>query len=129
MNDTISEMIIRIKNAGLAGKPSVALTYSKLKFAIAELLKKEGFVSGVEVIKNEAQGVLEITLAYINGKPRINGVQRISKLSKRVYEKARDLKSVRQGFGALVLTTSKGIMTEKDARKENVGGEALFKIW
>lgn len=130
MVDIIAELIIKLKNANLAGKPSVEFPYSKMRAAILETLKKEGFVKSVsEKGKNVAKS-LEVELVYEEGNtPKIQGVEQISKYSRRVYQKASEVKSVRNSFGALILTTPKGVMSGKEARKENVGGEALFKIW
>jgi len=129
MNDPIADMIIRIKNAGEAEKESLLLPYSKLKFAIAELLQKEGYVKDVTKKGKKITNLIEIGLIYEDGVPRINGAERVSRFSRRVYHKAKDIKKVVQGFGMLVLTTPKGVMGDKQAKKENVGGEALFRIW
>ena len=133
--DPIADMIIRLKNAGGAHKSSVLVPYSKLKFAIATLLAREGFTSGVTRRTRRGKKMLECTLhpgasAESAGQgPRISGVRRVSKLSRRVYIGASDIRRVKQGFGRLVLTTPKGIMTGEEARKAHVGGEALFTIW
>lgn len=128
--DKIANMLIMLKNAGMAGKETVVIPHSNLKQAIAECLMKGGFVASVS--KKTTQGekqALEITLVRSGKSPRITQVERISKPSKRVYIKAKDLKPVRQGFGLMVLSTPKGVLTAKDAKKELVGGEALFRIW
>jgi len=127
--DSISNMIIAIKNAGLVNKESVLIPYSKIKNAIALCLKKEGYVS--EVSKKVKGGInfIEIGLIYVNDKPKIQEVSRMSKQSKRVYLGMKDIHSVRNGSGLLVLSTPKGILSGKEARKEQVGGEALFKLW
>ncbi|MFA6273863.1 MAG: 30S ribosomal protein S8 [Candidatus Paceibacterota bacterium] len=127
--DSISNMIIMMKNASLADKESVALPYSKIKNAIAECLKKEGYISEVSKKVKKGQPVLEIKLIYTEKKPRITEVERISKQSRRVYFGMKDIHTVRNGSGLLVLSTPKGILSGKEARKEQVGGEALFKIW
>lgn len=129
MKDTIADMIIRIKNAGMAEKPSVLISYSKMKFAITELLKREGYIKDYSKKGKKVTKFIEIGLLYEDGKPKIQGIERISKFSRRIYQKAKKLRPVRQGFGTLVLTTPKGILSDKEAKKENVGGEALFKIW
>jgi len=127
--DSISNMIIMIKNGSLAGKESVVFPYSKIKNAIAECLKKEGYVSDLSKKIKNGQPMLEVKLIYVEGKPRITEVERISKQSRRVYYGMKDIHSVRSGSGLLVLSTPKGILSGKDARKEQVGGEALFRIW
>ena len=129
MNDPISDMIIRIKNASDSKKESVVFPYSKLKLAILDTLMKSGFIvsfgkKGKKVVK-----FIEVVIAYDENGPKIHGLQRISKTSKRVYQKAKDIRSVKSGFGVLILSTPKGIITDKTARTEKVGGEALFKIW
>lgn len=133
--DTIANALIQIKNAGDAGKKTVSVPFSKLKMAILDLLVKEGYVEsavkkGKKVIKS-----IEVAVKYHDteaGKkliPRINGVSRVSKLSRRVYLGAGEIKPVLSGKGLLILSTPKGILTGEQARKEKVGGEALFKIW
>ena len=132
--DSISNMLIMIKNGSQAGKESVFVPYSKIKNAIAECLKKEGYIAGfskkvsIKSGKNKQPG-LEIELVYIENRPRITDVERISKQSRRVYFGMKDIHGVRNGSGLLVLSTSKGILSGKEARKEQVGGEALFRVW
>lgn len=118
-----------IKNGNFAGKKSVLMPYSKMKNAIGECLKKEGYLSDVAKKVRKGQPMLEAVLVYVNKKPRITKVERISKQSCRVYFKIKDIRSVRSGTGLLVLSTPKGILTGKEARQAQVGGEALFKIW
>ena len=118
-----------MKNAGLAGKGSVIFPYSKLKNAIAVCLEKEGYVSGISKKIKKGVPMLEVGLIYIDQKPKISEAERISKQSRRVYYGMKDIHSVRNGSGLLVLSTPKGIMSGKQARKEQVGGEALFKLW
>ncbi len=122
-------MIIMLKNASLAGKAEVAVPYSKLKNAIAVCLEKEGYVNGVAKKTKKGLPVIEMTLVYVDKKPRISDVERVSKQSKRVYFGMKDIHTVKSGTGVLVLSTPKGILSGRDARKEQVGGEALFKIW
>jgi len=127
--DSISNMIIMMKNASLAGKETVSFPYSKMKNAIAECLKKEGYVGAVSKKVKGGLPILEVALVYIDKKPKIVEVERMSKQSKRVYFGMKDIHQVKSGFGLLVLSTPKGILSGKDARKEQVGGEALFKVW
>lgn len=129
VNDPISDLIIQIKNANTAGKRVITLPYSKMKESIAEVLQKEGFVAGVEKKGKAPILSLDVTLAYEGTEPKVQGVQRISKLSKRMYQGFADIKPVRNGYGRVVLTTPQGIMTDVQARKQKVGGEVLFKIW
>ena len=129
MVDPISQIIINIKNANVAGKASTTFPYSKLKESIFEVLKREGFIKDFSKKGKKIIKTIEVELAYIDGKPRIEGVQQISKNSRRSYAKAKEIKPVLNGYGCLILTTPMGILTDKEARKEKVGGEVLFKIW
>lgn len=127
--DSISNMLIIIKNGSLAGKESVSFPYSKLKAAIAECLKKESYVRKVSKKVQKGFPVLEVELVYVDKKPKICQVERISKQSCRVYFGVKDIHKVRNGSGLLVLSTPKGILSGHDARREQVGGEALFRLW
>jgi small subunit ribosomal protein S8 len=129
MVDPISQIIINIKNANVARKATTTLPYSKLKESVLAVLKREGFIKDFSKKGKKVIKTLEIELIYVDGKPRIEGVQQISKQSRRTYTKAKELKSVLNGYGALILTTPNGIMTDKEAKKAKVGGEVLFKIW
>ncbi len=127
--DRIADMLITIKNAGIAGHETVTVPYSKLKHSIAAVLEKEGFVKGVAKKTKKNHPVLEIGIEYKNSKPRIHDLVRVSKPSRRLYYGVKDIRPVKNGHGLLVLSTPKGILTDKEAKKELVGGEALFKIW
>ncbi len=128
--DPIADLITRIKNAGDAGQTSLSLPFSKLKQEIAELLKREGFLSDVAKYGKKAKKTLDISLKYTAaGNPEVTGVTRISRLSKRVYMKSSEIRPVKYGQGLIILSTPKGLKTGEEARKEHVGGEALFKIW
>jgi len=127
--DSISNMIIMMKNASLAGNESVAFPHSKVKNAILDCLKKEGYISDFSKKVKKNGTIFEVKLIYVAGKPKITEVQRISKQSRRVYFGMKDIHPVRNGSGILVLSTPKGILSGKEARREQVGGEALFKIW
>jgi len=118
-----------LKNGNLAGKESVLLPASKVKYAILQCLKKEGYISEVTKKTRKDHPALEAKLVYVDKKPRITQVERISKQSKRVYFGIKDIHKVRNGSGLLVLSTPKGILSGKEARAGQVGGEALFKIW
>ncbi len=128
--DPISNMLTTIKNGALVAKRSVSVPFSSIKLAIAECLKTEGFIANVSK-KTEKNNVpiIEIELAYPLGKSRISDVKRISKPSRRVYMGVREIHAVKNGHGITVFSTPKGIMSDKQARKEQVGGEALFMIW
>jgi len=130
VNDTIGDFIIRLKNAGAVKKESVSVPFSALKLAVAEKLKDAGFVASIDKKGKKVRKTLDVVLKYdTEGIHVIHGVKRISKPGRRVYRNAREIMPVRYGHGTLVLSTPKGILTDKEARKENVGGEALFEIW
>lgn len=129
VGDPISDLIIQIKNAGLVGKPFVVVPYSKLKHAVADLLVKEGYIESVLKKGKKVKKSLEITLNYTDGKHKIKGVERISKLSQRVYVRTSNIPQIKGGNGTLVLSTPNGVMTDREAREKHVGGEMLFKIW
>lgn len=127
--DTLSNMLNGIKNANRALRESVLVPQSKLSLAIAEKLSKEGFVGTVAKKTRQGRPVLEISLIAKDRQPRINDVKRISKSSRRMYMGVHDIKPTRGGSGMTVLSTPKGLLTDKEARKEHVGGEVLFSIW
>ncbi len=127
--DSIANLITSIKNASAVGKETVVVPYSRMKESILAILEKEGYVKSVAKKGKKLSKTLEVTLVYDDYGSRIKGIERMSKLSKRSYSGAQDLKPVKQGHGVMVLTTSKGIMTDAMARKEKVGGELLFKVW
>ena len=118
-----------MKNGSLAGLDSVSFPYSKMKDAIGECLKKAGYISEVTKKIKKDVPMLEVKLLYVDKKPRITEVERISKQSRRIYFGVKDIHTVRSGSGLLVLSTPKGILSGKEAMKEQVGGEALFRIW
>lgn len=128
--DQISNMIITMKNGAMISKRSVVVPFSAVKMAIAQCLKDHGFIENVskKTEKNNVP-VLEIELAYPNGVSKISDVKRISKPSRRVYMGVRDIHIVKNGRGITVFSTPKGILSNKQAHKEQVGGEALFMIW
>ena len=128
--DVIGDLIIRLKNAGAIGKASISVPYSAYKMAVAEKLKDAGYVAGVEKKGKKVKKTLDVTLKYnAAGEHAIAGVKRVSKPGRRMYKSVNDINSVRYGHGNLFLSTPKGIRTDKEARKEKVGGEALFEIW
>jgi len=127
--DPIADMLVQIKNAGAVGKESITVPYSKLKHSIADVLMKEGMVSAVSKTGKKVKKNLEIGLVYNDGVPKINDLKRVSKVSRRIYKGFKDLISVRQGHGMLIISTPKGILTDKEAKKAKVGGEVLFKVW
>ncbi len=130
MQDQISNMIISMKNATMVSKPTVVVPFSKLKYAIAQCLKEQGFIANAskKTEKNNVS-VLEIELLYPNGETKIHDVKRMSKQSRRMYIGVKELRPVKNGHGISVLSTPKGILSDKQARKEMVGGEVLFTMW
>ena len=129
-SDPIADMLTRIRNAANAKFNSVDVPGSKLKIEMAKTLKDEGFIRNYKFLKDGKQGILRIYLKYGSGNANvIYGLERISKPSRRVYVRSKDIKPVFNGMGISILSTSKGIMTDKKARKENVGGEILCNIW
>jgi len=127
--DKIGDMLVTIKNGGNAGKSSVQIPYSGYKMNIARALFQEGYIKSYSQKDTKKGGVLEIDLLTKDEKPRISEVKRISKPSRRLYTNAKDIRTVKQGHGAIFLSTPKGILTGKQARKELVGGEMLFEIF
>ena len=127
VTDPISDFIIRIKNAGRVHKESVSLPYSKLKEAIANVLVAEGYLKSAS--KKKSGISLDVVLNYHNGESKIKEVQRISKSSRRIYKGFEDIHPTKGGFGKTIFSTPKGILTDRQAIRERVGGEVLFKIW
>lgn len=128
--DKISNLIIGIKNAGAVNKENASVPYSDFKMEIANVLKKEGFIKTASKKGKKTEKTIEIGIAYLkDNTPRVINVDRISKPSKRIYLGVNDIRPVKGGKGVLVLSTPKGILTDKEAKAQNVGGEALFKIW
>lgn len=127
--DPIANMITQLKNAGSAGRESVVVPFSQIKENIAKVLMSEGFVKSVEKKEVKGRPVLLIGVFLENRIPKIKGVQRLSKTSKRVYKKSSEIRPVKNGYGALVLSTPKGVMSGREAKKQKLGGEVLFSIW
>ena len=130
VSDPVGDFIIRIKNASSVGKEKVTAPHSKLRLAIAEVLQKHGYIKSVHKKGKKVQKTIEVELRYEKDNTSyIHGVERVSKLGRRVYRKASEIHPIKYGKGLLILSTPKGILTGDEARKENVGGEVLFKIW
>ena len=130
VNDPIADMLTRIRNAQIAKHDVVVLPASNTKKAIAKILLAEGYVKSVDFIDEAPQGSIKIALKYVNGKqPVIAGLKRISKPGLRVYASHEELPKVLGGLGIAIISTSKGLMTDKEARKEMIGGEVLAYIW
>ena len=130
VTDTIADMLTRIRNANAMRYTEVKVPASKLKLELARILKEEGFITDYKVLEETAQGMILITLKYGPKKDRvITGLKRISKPGLRVYAKKEEVPKVLNGLGIAIISTSKGIMTDKEARKQNLGGEVLAYVW
>lgn len=128
ITDSIGDLIIQLKNASRVGKESIAIPASNLKEAVANALLRAGFVGAVSR-KSKNSRSLEIKLAYdANKSPKINDVKRISKPSRRIYQGSTEIRPFKNGFGTTIISTSKGILSDKEAIKQKVGGEVMFKI-
>ena len=130
ISDVIADMLTRIRNANNAKHETVDVPASNMKKAIADILKEEGYIAGYQIVEDGKQGVIRITLKYGRGKQRvIQGLRRISKPGLRIYSNCEDMPKVMNGLGSAIVSTSKGIMTDKKARELNVGGEVLAFVW
>ncbi|WP_044641892.1 30S ribosomal protein S8 [Risungbinella massiliensis] len=130
MSDPIADMLTRIRNANMVRHEALELPASRVKREIAEILKREGFIRDAEFIEDNKQGILRIFLKYgSNNEKVITGLKRISKPGLRVYAKSTEIPRVLRGLGIAILSTNKGVMTDKEARQQNVGGEVLAYVW
>ncbi|MEI6345726.1 MAG: 30S ribosomal protein S8 [bacterium] len=129
VRDTLSDYISNIKNAAASQKELVTLPYSNLLMAVTDVLETEGYVKNTTKKGKKGIKSVEIKLVYAGNLARIHGAERISKPSKRIYAGSTDLPRVKNGFGLIIVSTSKGVMTDVQARKDGLGGELLFKIW
>ena len=130
ITDPIADMLTRIRNANSAKHETVDIPASNMKKAIAEILLTEGYVKSYQVIEDGKQGVIRVALKYGNNKEKvISGLKRVSKPGLRIYAGAEELPKVLKGLGIAIISTSKGIMTDKEARKQNIGGEVLAFVW
>ncbi|HMO79033.1 MAG TPA: 30S ribosomal protein S8 [Candidatus Paceibacterota bacterium] len=128
VGDSISNLINGLKIASIAKKDSVSISSSKMIENVLNTLKKSGFISDFKV-SGEKKKTVKIDLLYVDGEPKIKGVKRVSKYSKRIYKKTKELRPVKSNYGVSIMTTQKGIMTGAEAKKANIGGEILFEIW
>ena len=129
MTDPIADMLNRIRNAQAVLKETVDIPLSNLRYEVAKILEKGGFVARVEKKGKKTKKVIEITLKYNEKVPAISGLKRISKPGQRIYKRAKELKPVKGGYGIAIISTSKGLMTNKGARKQKLGGEVICEIW
>ena len=130
ITDPIADMLTRIRNANSAKHETVDIPASNMKKAIAQILLDEGYIASYKVIDDEKQGVIRVTLKYTENKAQvITGLRRVSKPGLRIYSNVEDMPKVMKGLGLAIVSTSKGIMTDREARKQNVGGEVLAFVW
>ncbi len=130
MSDPIADMLTRIRNGAKAEFAKVDIPGSKLKIELARVLKEQGYIKNHKFLEDDKQGVLRVYLKYVGeSEPAIHGLQRVSKPGCRVYTKSKEVQPVLNGLGISIVSTSKGLMTDKQAKKENVGGEVLCNIW
>jgi len=129
-SDPIADMLTIIRNGGKAGLSKVDIPGSKIKLEVVRVLKKQGYIKEYKFLENQTQGVIRVALKYVSeGKPTIFGIQRVSKPSCRVYAKSKNIKPVLNGLGISIISTSKGLMTDKQAKEAKVGGEILCNVW
>ena len=130
MTDPIADMLTRIRNANMVGHESVDVPASKMKKSIAEILLNEGYIKGYDLIEDNKQGIIRIQMKYGQNKERvITGIKKISKPGLRVYAKTEDIPRVLGGLGIAIVSTSQGVITDKEARKRNIGGEVICYVW
>ena len=130
ITDVIADMLTRIRNANSAKHESVDIPASGVKKAIADILAEEGYINGYQIIEDGKQGIIRVSLKYGAGKKRvIQGLRRVSKPGLRIYTSCEDMPRVMNGLGIAIISTSKGIMTDKKDRKQNIGGEVLAFVW
>ncbi|MDD6265031.1 MAG: 30S ribosomal protein S8 [Clostridia bacterium] len=129
MSDVIADMLTRIRNASNAKHATVDVPASNMKKAIAEILFNEGYIKEYKIVEDGKQGVIRITLKYVGKEKAIKGIRRVSKPGLRVYSNCEDMPRVMNGLGIAIISTSKGIMTDRNARKQNIGGEVLAFVW
>ena len=129
MTDPITDILNRIRNAQAVLKATVDIPFSNLKYEIAKILEKKGFVTQVKKKGKKTRRTIEVTLKYDANQPVISGLKRISKPGQRIYKKAKEIKPVKGGYGMAVISTPKGLMTDKEARKKKLGGEVLCEVW
>ena len=130
MTDPIADMLTRIRNANTVGRETVEIPASKMKKSIAEILKEEGYIEDFDIIDDNKQGIIKITMKYGANKEKvITGIKKISKPGLKVYAKANDVPRVLGGLGIAIISTSKGVVSDKEARKMGVGGEVICYVW
>ena len=129
VTDPISDFLTRIRNAAKAKKVRVDIPASNMKISLAEILKKQNFIRDYQVVEDNKQNIISIILRYTDGESAISGLKRVSTPGLRIYKNAKDLPRVLNGLGVAVISTSKGLLTDKDARQQSIGGEVVCYIW
>ena len=129
VTDPIADLLTRIRNAVKAQKRRVDIPFSKQKKSIVEILKAQNFIVDYQIVEDDKQNILRVLLRYTNGVSALSGLQRISKPGLRIYSQKEDLPRVLNGYGISIISTSKGLLTDKQAKREAVGGEVICKIW
>lgn len=129
MTDPIADMLNRIRNAQSLSHPEVKVPFSKLKYEIIKILEKEKFLEKIEKVGKKTKKIIKINLRYENGKPAISSLKRISRPSRRVYIPVKEIRQLRGGYGISIISTPKGLMTNREAKKQRVGGEVICEIW
>ena len=129
ISDVIADMLTRIRNANNAKHETVDIPASNMKKSIAEILFNEGYIKSYQIVEDGKQGIIRIALKYVGKQKVIHGIRRVSKPGLRIYSNCEDIPKVMNGLGTVIVSTSKGIMTDKKARRENVGGEILAFVW
>jgi len=129
MTDSIADMLNQIKNAQILSYEEVKIPFSKLRYEVVKILEQEKFIDKIDKLGKKNRKIIKISLKYENGKPAISGLKRISKPGRRVYFSVKEIKPVRGGYGLAIISTPKGLMTDKRAKKEKIGGEVICEIW
>ena len=127
--DQIADLLTRIRNAVMVGKHEILVPTSKLKVGVAEVLKKNGYLADYEVVEGAPRGMLKVTINEPGAIAKINEISKVSKPGRRVYSSADDLPTIKSGRGMIIVSTSKGLMTGREAKKNRLGGEILVKVW
>jgi small subunit ribosomal protein S8 len=129
MNDPISNMLTQIRNAQMVKKEAISIPYSDLNFEVARVLKEKGFLKEVDKKGRKNKKKLEIALRYQDGVPAISGIKKVSKSSQRVYKGYQEIRKIKGGYGISVISTSKGVMADEEAKKKKAGGEIICEVW
>ena len=129
VKDSVSNLIVALKNASMSGKGVVKVPATKMIVSILDVLKKKDYIDNFNILGDDPKKEVEISVKYENENPAIHGVKRVSKFSQRIYKGFKSIRPVKNGYGSMIISTPKGIMTEKEATEQKIGGEVLFKIW